>query len=170
MSKGNKEAAREAACFVTEKLATKEITTSIQRKVSRAAWMVVAISASVWTVLRNAASNCDGGSQMPAVEHAAVKASEERGVAGGGRVPIENCAVGEEQREHRADLVGGDLDAVVFSGLGYAGHQFGWQRVHRRVERLAAFAKGFEHGHAGGHGQRIAAQRAGLVDGAERRD
>ena len=47
---------------------------------------------------------------------------------------------------------------------------FAVKRVERGINRLTAAAEGFEHGESGGHGQRISAERSGLIDGAERRD
>ena len=51
------------------------------------------------------------------IQHSAMEAAKEFGVAGRGRLPVEDRVIGEKPGEHAADLVGGDRDSGVARGL-----------------------------------------------------
>ena len=88
---------------------------------------------------------------------------EARGVAALGGSVVGDRPVGEEEREHRSDAVHRDARAAA-GRADVAG---------ALLELPVDFRVRFQmpqHGQSRRHGQRIARERAGLVDGPERRD
>ena len=102
------------------------------------------------------------------VEHSAMEASEGGGVGGCGVGEAGDLLAGEEPGKHGADAVGGQGDA----GLAGDGSDAlrdacggGFEAV---VDGFLVLDEMAEGGDAGGHGEGIAAEGSGLVDGAER--
>ena len=126
------------------------------------------MSSSVCAAETNAASNWLHGKIDASGEHLPEEAGEERGVAAPGVVVVADGAGVEEEGEHAADALDDVRNPGVGRGpveaLGEAGREGlepivgGSSRRSRKVVR------------PGGHRQRIARERAGLVDRPDGRD
>ena len=138
------------------------------RSAARAASTVASISAGPWAIETNQASNCEGGRRIPRSSIApknrayASRSDASASAASSG-------AVGRKKtREQRADL--GDRD--LSTGRARPPRAVP-TRVSAAATSSARYLSGVERGEggdAGGHRQRMAGQRAGLVDRARGRD
>src|SRR5581483_10453629 len=105
-----------------------------------------------------------GRPEDAAVEPRRVQPGEETRVGAAGVLVVLDAVDAEEGREHRAGAVDGGGDARLVGGGTQALFEAGAETFEKPVR--GAVAQRVEGGAAGGHGQRVAAQRARLVHGA----
>ncbi len=96
------------------------------------------------------------------------KAAKLPGVGACGAVVIRDRVAGEKPGKHGADAVGGDGNSGLAREGGYAIGDGGGNLLQLRIDGLALLDQGADGGDSGGHGEGIAAERAGLIDRAER--
>ena len=107
-----------------------------------------------------------GGGEVDAlVEAAPEELFEDREVLLHHVVDVDDVAVGEEEAEHRADAVEAVRDAFFGEQAAQAGFEVRAELVEAGVA-VACFSQLAELGEAGGHGERVAGEGAGLIDGA----
>ena len=102
------------------------------------------------------------------VERVTEDLAVEVAVRGDGLVVVADLLVIEEQREHRTDLRDLQRDALRLRSAQQRVADATAEGVEARVRVLALELA--DRGEAGGHGERVARQRAGLIDGTQRRE
>ena len=109
-----------------------------------------------------------GGRQPDSgMQHGTMEGGKLPGVGTGGAVVLCDRIAGKEPGKHGADAVGGEGHRCFMGEGGDAICHGGRNLLQLRVDGIAVLDEGGDGGDSSGHGQRIAAERACLVDGAE---
>ena len=103
------------------------------------------------------------------IEQVAMEAAEGDRVRFRGLVVVRHRPAREEPRPHGADAVGGEDNVGACSFLGNALGDGAGGGFEPRIDLSRVFLQIADGGQSRGHGQRIAAQRSGLIDRPQRR-